>query len=96
MKKLITLRNVTFTYFVILLLLGCGKQEKSAKNMHIPTQEAIAEAKRSPGGWVYKIQGNYGPNDAVPPEDIVGAWKVDSQGNITSDEFKPNPNFRKR
>jgi hypothetical protein len=34
--------------------------------------EAMQEAKRNPGGWVYQIEGDYGPNDAIPPEDIVG------------------------
>lgn len=36
----------------------------------------IAEAKRKPGGWVYEIVGDYGPNDAVPPTAIRGAWKA--------------------
>jgi hypothetical protein len=80
---------------MLLFLSGCSNKGESGTAMHTPTPEAIAEAKRKPGGWVYKIQGNYGPNEAVPPEDIAGAWKVDDQGNITG-EFKPNPNFRKR
>lgn len=52
-----------------------------------------AEASENPGGWVYRISGNYGPNDRVPPEVIVGAWKVDENGKITGD-FMPNPNFK--
>ncbi len=52
-----------------------------------------AEASENPGGWVYRVRGNYGPNDAVPPEAIEGAWKVDENGKITGD-FLPNPNFR--
>ncbi|MCZ8248100.1 MULTISPECIES: hypothetical protein [unclassified Microcystis] len=82
-------------FLIALFLVGCTKKEESSTAMHTPTPEVIAEAKRNPGGWVYKIQGSYGPNDAVPPEDIAGAWKVDAQGNITG-EFVPNPNFRKR
>lgn len=52
-----------------------------------------AEASENPGGWVYRIRGSYGPTDAVPPEAIEGAWKVDDKGKITGD-FLPNPNFR--
>jgi hypothetical protein len=61
----------------------------------VPSQEMIDEAKTNPNGWVYKIQGNFGPNDAVPPESIVGAYKVDSHGNLTG-EFMPNPNYSPR
>jgi hypothetical protein len=63
-------------------------------NVHTPSDEARAEARQNPGGWVYKIEGDYGPDDAVPREAIVGAWKVDENGNITGD-FIPNPNFRR-
>ena len=58
-----------------------------------PSPRGIEEAKRYPGGWVYRIEGDYGPNDAVPPEAIVGAWKVDDDGTIVGD-FTPNPNFK--
>jgi len=58
-----------------------------------PDKAAIEEAKRLPNGWVYKIEGKFGPNDAVPPEAIVGAWKVDGQGDIVGD-FIPNPKYR--
>jgi hypothetical protein len=61
---------------------------------HLPTDDAREEARRNPGGWVYKIEGNYGPDDAVPREAVVGAWQVDENGNITG-EFIPNPNFRR-
>jgi hypothetical protein len=54
---------------------------------------AIEEAKRKPGGWVYCIEGEYGPNDAVPSEAIRGAWKVDDKGQIVGDLI-PNPNYR--
>ena len=57
-----------------------------------PMAGEIQEAKLHPNGWVYRIQGKYGVNDAVPPEAIVGAWKVDGEGNIVGD-FQPNPNF---
>ena len=58
-----------------------------------PTDAARREAKRNPGGWVYQIDGSYGPHECVPPEMIVGAWKVDEDGIIVG-EFEPNPNYR--
>jgi hypothetical protein len=60
-----------------------------------PEAGEIAEAARNPGGWVYRISGNYGPNDRVPPEAIIGAWKVGDDGQIVG-EFKHNPNFKGR
>lgn len=57
------------------------------------TPEMIAEAKANPNGWVYQIAGNFGPDDAVPPECIVGAHKVDEHGQLTG-EFQVNPRYR--
>jgi hypothetical protein len=65
---------------------------KDSKGNKIPI-EAINEAQRHPNGWVYKIDGRFGPDDHVPPEYIVGAWKVDATGEITG-EFIENPNYR--
>ena len=59
-----------------------------------PTPEMIAEAKNNPNGWVYAIDGNYGPNDAVPPWAIIGAWEVDSKREIVSDSFQNNPKYK--
>ena len=56
------------------------------------TVATLTEAKQNPGGWVYAIEGDYGPNDGVPPEAVRGAWKVDDNGMIEGD-FIPNPNF---
>lgn len=58
------------------------------------TEGAIKEARKNPNGWVYAIDGSYDPFGAVPPEDIMGAWKVDKDGNITG-EFITNPNYRR-
>jgi len=58
-----------------------------------PSEQAVAEAKRHPDGWVYEIDGIYAPSQAVPPEAILGAWKVDAQGRIVG-ELIPNPNYR--
>jgi hypothetical protein len=57
-----------------------------------PHLEEIAEARSHPDGRVYRIAGNFGPSDGVPPEAIVGAWKVDVHGRIFG-EFINNPNY---
>jgi len=57
-----------------------------------PPAEAETEAQTKPGGWVYEIAGDYGPDDTVPPTAIRGAWKVDDAGQIVGD-FLPNPVF---
>ena len=57
-----------------------------------PMPDEIEEAKRQPNGWVYRIKGTFGSNDAVPPEAIFGAWKVDAEGKIVGD-FVPNAKF---
>lgn len=54
-----------------------------------PYPEEIAAAKAQPGGWVYRIAGGFGADEAVPPEAVVGAWKVDDDGAISGD-FIPN------
>ena len=51
------------------------------------------EAAQNPGGWVYQIDGDYGPADGVPPHVIIGAWEVDNSGQLTG-VFKENPNYR--
>ncbi len=70
--------------------------EHNAFSLMAPTPEMKAEAKKNPNGWVYVIEGNYGPNDAVPPEAIAGAWKVDATGNIVAGSFQSNPKFKSR
>ena len=70
------------------------KSAQEAKTTEFsPSPEMIEEARRNPGGWVYQIVGNFGPQDRVPPEAIKGAFKVDGSGKLTG-EFKPNPNYR--
>ncbi|MGR4973675.1 hypothetical protein ACIPQ1_12540 [Pseudomonas sp. LARHCG127] len=58
----------------------------------LPESREVEEAKRNPNGWVYRIYGHYGVSDAVPPEAIVGAWKVNEEGLIVG-EFILNPKF---
>jgi hypothetical protein len=55
----------------------------------------IAEAKANPGGWVYQISGQFNPTDAVPPECIKGAYKVDENGKLRG-EFQANPKYQEQ
>lgn len=57
-----------------------------------PYPGEIAEARRYPNGRVYRIAGDFGPDDAVPPEAIVGAWRVNERGAIVG-SFIDNPNY---
>ena len=61
-------------------------------NQEKPYPGEIEEAKKWPGAQVYRIKGNFTPEEAVPREAIVGCWKVDASGQIVGD-FIPNPNF---
>ena len=58
---------------------------------HQVTADVVKAAQENPNGWVYKIEGDFKPEEQIPPEAVVGAWKVDENGNITG-EFIPNPN----
>lgn len=60
-----------------------------------PPTELVEQALAFPGGWVYEIDGEYQPSDAVPPEAIRGGWEVDLDGRLTG-HFEPNPRFRPR
>lgn len=58
-----------------------------------PLHGEIQEAIKNPNGWVYRIEGQFGPTQAIPPEAIVGAWRVDATGAIIG-PFMHNPKFR--
>lgn len=58
-----------------------------------PDQSVLAEAKKNPDSWVYKIDCEYQKTDYTPPEAIMGAWHVDSSGNIDG-QFQPNDLYR--
>ncbi|GAA3544676.1 hypothetical protein [Kribbella ginsengisoli] len=62
-----------------------------ATEMRTPPPELVAEAARTPGGWVYDIDADWvdDPDGAVPPEAIRGGWRVDDSGQLTG-EFVPN------
>ena len=53
--------------------------------MTAPFPAEIEQARSNPGGWVYRIAGAFSPTEAIPPEAIVGAWKVDDEGSIVGD-----------
>jgi len=72
-------------------LLG-AKTRGSNKPAPPLTDAAKAEARANPGGWVYEIGGGYSATEAVPPQAIRGAWKIDDAGEIVGD-FIPHPNF---
>jgi hypothetical protein len=58
-------------------------------------RELLAEAKTQPGAWVYAIDPAYAPggaDGAVPPEGIIGAWKIADDGSPTG-EFQANPRY---
>lgn len=60
---------------------------------HEITEEIINAARKNPNGWVYKIEGTFGSDEYVPPEAVVGAWRVDETGNVTGDFIK-NPRYQ--
>ncbi|MGV3627759.1 MAG: hypothetical protein ACO1PN_08765 [Betaproteobacteria bacterium] len=62
------------------------------KKREKPFPGEVEEAKKWPNAQVYRIAGEFGPDEAVPPEAVVGCWKVDGDGNIVGD-FIRNPNF---
>ena len=57
------------------------------------TEELRAQARTRPGGWLYAIDPAYDPEGRDPPQGVVGAWRVDQQGEITG-TFEHNPNYR--
>mgnify|MGYP000412044052 CR=1 FL=1 len=63
------------------------------ESTHEITQDVVIAALENANGWVYKIEGNFGSTEYVPPEAVVGAWKVSSTGIITG-EFIPNPKYK--
>jgi hypothetical protein len=67
---------------------------KKTIETHEVSEEVITAAKANPSGWVYKIEGTFRPDESVPPEAVVGAWRVDGNGVLTG-EFVANPSYRK-
>ncbi len=80
---------------VVLLALAPRRRGPVIKPPIRPRPEAVEQAKRHQNGWVDQIEGKFGPDDAVPPQAIAGAWKVDGRGQIVG-QYVPNPNFQGR
>jgi hypothetical protein len=57
------------------------------------TEELRARARSAPGTWLYAVDPAYDPDGRVPPEAIVGVWRVDDRGEI-GDTFQHNPNYK--
>jgi hypothetical protein len=57
-----------------------------------PDEDAHKEALKHPNGWVYKVDAAFKDSKDVPPQAIIGAWKVNENGIIVGD-FIPNPNY---
>lgn len=76
----------TFPYNVLSRMNGVNRKVE-------PTREEIVEAEAHPGEWVYRIDGFFRDDETVPPERIIGAWKVDPDGKIIGD-FIENPKYR--
>jgi hypothetical protein len=58
--------------------------------------ELLAQAKATPGGWVYGIDPAYAPDGvdgAVPPEGIIGGWKIGDDG-LPTGEYVANPRYQ--
>ncbi|MFI6154018.1 type VII secretion system-associated protein [Kitasatospora sp. NPDC051170] len=55
------------------------------------TRAMRAEARKRPGQWLYSVDPGFDPNEKVPPQGIVGAWRIDRDGNVA--EFIKNPNY---
>ncbi len=58
-----------------------------------PTIGEIEEATKFPNGYIYRIDERYEPGEDVPPDKILGAWKVGESGKIIG-EFIPNKNYK--
>jgi hypothetical protein len=73
-------------------LIAVSEANANAPLPTVPCAEEIAEARKNPGGWIYRIAGRFRPDEAVPGAAIVGAWKVDDSGNIVGG-FVLNPHY---
>jgi len=56
------------------------------------TDEMREHARVQPDSWLYVLDPAADPDDAVPPELVVGAFPVDSQG-VLGEPFEHNPRY---
>jgi hypothetical protein len=57
------------------------------------TDEMRANARTNPNSWLYVIDEAFDPNGAVPSWAVVGAYPVNSFGDVVED-FHPNDRYR--
>jgi hypothetical protein len=55
--------------------------------------ELFSGKDRNPPGWLFLIEGDFGPGEVLPPEAIRGAWAVDANGKPVG-RLRRNPKFR--
>ena len=89
----------TTLYMVLLFCLQAQPRGfailNSMKNPPEINETMKEEARQKPGGYIYCIDPRYaedGVNGAIPPQGIIGAYPVDTNGDIIP-EFTPNPNY---
>jgi hypothetical protein len=58
----------------------------------VPSPELVEEARRFPGGWVYEIDGTFGPMMRCRRR-RSGGWAVGSDGQLTG-HYEANPRYR--
>lgn len=57
------------------------------------TDDMRRSARRLAGGWLYVIDPGFDPDSRVPPEGVVGGYRVDDHGVLTN-EWWANPKYR--
>ena len=57
------------------------------------TEQMRDAAQAAPGRWLFAVDRGFDPAGEVPPEALVGAWRIDDAGEVTS-EFRANPAYR--
>ena len=57
-----------------------------------PPRNILESAHLHPNEWMYELDGDFAPGEAVPPDAIIGAWSVDYRGRIVGG-FIPNPTY---
>lgn len=59
-----------------------------------PITDSLREhARQNPGQWTYAVDPALEADGSVPTEGIIGAWKVDENGEI-DETFRPNEKYR--
>jgi hypothetical protein len=58
------------------------------------TPEMRAGARANPDTWLYVIDPGFDPDADVPPWGVVGAYAVNSLGEIDEHSFRPNSDYR--